>query len=116
LQVNEYISVLWTVRPDPPEGQVRLADEVLRLDHCSSFLLGWPHAGADRLIDVLWGDGQAAHPANALQVFRALATMEGTLTALAPGFDIVAEARRSPPGSSPRSSARTCCARPRPTS
>src|SRR6202451_2970092 len=22
---------------------------------------------ADRLIDVLWGDGQAAHPANALQ-------------------------------------------------
>jgi ubiquinone biosynthesis protein len=27
-------------------------------------------------------------------VFRALATMEGTLTQLAPGFDIVAEARR----------------------
>ena len=27
-------------------------------------------------------------------MFRALATMEGTLTQLAPGFDIVAEARR----------------------
>lgn len=33
-------------------------------------------------------------PAEIAAVFRALATMEGTLTHLAPGFDIVAEARR----------------------
>ncbi len=33
-------------------------------------------------------------PPEIAAVFRALATMEGTLTALAPGFDIVAEARR----------------------
>jgi predicted unusual protein kinase regulating ubiquinone biosynthesis (AarF/ABC1/UbiB family) len=35
-----------------------------------------------------------AVPPEIAAVFRALATMEGTLTALAPGFDIVAEARR----------------------
>jgi ubiquinone biosynthesis protein len=35
-----------------------------------------------------------AVPSEIAAVFRALATMEGTLTALAPGFDIVAEARR----------------------
>ncbi|HEV3293179.1 MAG TPA: AarF/ABC1/UbiB kinase family protein, partial [Streptosporangiaceae bacterium] len=35
-----------------------------------------------------------AVPLEIAAVFRALATMEGTLTALAPGFDIVAEARR----------------------
>jgi ubiquinone biosynthesis protein len=33
-------------------------------------------------------------PPEIATVFRALATMEGTLTQLAPGFDIVAEARR----------------------
>ena len=35
-----------------------------------------------------------AVPPEIAAVFRALATMEGTLTQLAPGFDIVAEARR----------------------
>ena len=35
-----------------------------------------------------------AVPPEIAAVFRALATMEGTLTALSPGFDIVAEARR----------------------
>jgi ubiquinone biosynthesis protein len=35
-----------------------------------------------------------AIPPEIAAVFRALATMEGTLTQLAPGFDIVAEARR----------------------
>ena len=35
-----------------------------------------------------------AVPAEIAAVFRALATMEGTLTQLAPGFDIAAEARR----------------------
>ena len=35
-----------------------------------------------------------AVPPEIAAVFRALATMEGTLTRLAPGFDIVAEARR----------------------
>ena len=35
-----------------------------------------------------------AVPPEIAAVFRALATMEGTLTPLAPGFDIVAEARR----------------------
>lgn len=35
-----------------------------------------------------------AIPAEMAAVFRALATVEGTLTQLAPGFDIVAEARR----------------------
>ena len=35
-----------------------------------------------------------AVPMEIAAVFRALATMEGTLTQLAPGFDIVAEARR----------------------
>ena len=35
-----------------------------------------------------------AIPAEIAAVFRALATMEGTLTQLAPGFDIAAEARR----------------------
>ena len=35
-----------------------------------------------------------AVPLEIAAVFRALATMEGTLTALAPGFGIVAEARR----------------------
>ena len=35
-----------------------------------------------------------AVPPEIAAVFRALATMEGTLTAVAPGFDIVAEARR----------------------
>ncbi len=33
-------------------------------------------------------------PAEIAAVFRALATIEGTLTQLAPGFDLVAEARR----------------------
>jgi predicted unusual protein kinase regulating ubiquinone biosynthesis (AarF/ABC1/UbiB family) len=45
-----------------------------------------------------------AVPPEIAAVFRALATMEGTLTALAPGFDIVAEAAGSPPASSPNSS------------
>jgi len=35
-----------------------------------------------------------AVPPEIAAAFRALATMEGTLTQLAPGFDIVAEARR----------------------
>jgi len=35
-----------------------------------------------------------AVPPEIAAVFRALATMEGTLTQLAPGFDVVAEARR----------------------
>jgi ubiquinone biosynthesis protein len=35
-----------------------------------------------------------AVPPEIAAVFRALATMEGTLTQLDPGFDIVAEARR----------------------
>jgi len=39
-------------------------------------------------------DHGLAVPPEMAAVFRALATMEGTLTQLAPGFDIVAEARR----------------------
>jgi ubiquinone biosynthesis protein len=39
-------------------------------------------------------DHGLAVPPEIAAVFRALATMEGTLTQLAPGFDIVAEARR----------------------
>ena len=39
-------------------------------------------------------DHGLAVPPEIAAVFRALATMEGTLTLLAPGFDIVAEARR----------------------
>ena len=39
-------------------------------------------------------DHGLAIPPEIAAVFRALATMEGTLTQLAPGFDIVAEARR----------------------
>jgi ubiquinone biosynthesis protein len=39
-------------------------------------------------------DHGLAVPAEIAAVFRALATVEGTLTQLAPGFDIVAEARR----------------------
>ena len=39
-------------------------------------------------------DHGLAVPSEIAAVFRALATMEGTLTQLAPGFDIVAEARR----------------------
>ena len=39
-------------------------------------------------------DHRLAVPPEIAAVFRALATMEGTLTQLAPGFDIVAEARR----------------------
>jgi ubiquinone biosynthesis protein len=39
-------------------------------------------------------DHGLAIPAEIAAVFRSLATMEGTLTQLAPGFDIVAEARR----------------------
>ena len=39
-------------------------------------------------------DHGLAVPPEIAAVFRALATMEGTLTQLAPGFDVVAEARR----------------------
>ena len=39
-------------------------------------------------------DHGLAVPPEIAAVFRALATIEGTLTQLAPGFDIVAEARR----------------------
>ncbi len=39
-------------------------------------------------------DHRLAVPPEIAAVFRALATMEGTLTQLAPGFDIVTEARR----------------------
>jgi ubiquinone biosynthesis protein len=39
-------------------------------------------------------DHGLAVPPEVAAVFRALATMEGTLTQLAPGFDVVAEARR----------------------
>jgi len=39
-------------------------------------------------------DYELAVPPEIAAVFRALATMEGSLTQLAPGFDIVAEARR----------------------
>jgi len=39
-------------------------------------------------------DYELAVPPEIAAVFRALATMEGTLTQLAPGFDIVVEARR----------------------
>jgi ubiquinone biosynthesis protein len=45
------------------------------------------------LVRIVAGFGLAVPPAVAA-VFRALATGEGTLTALAPGFDVVAEARR----------------------
>ena len=45
------------------------------------------------LFRIVSGHGLAVPPEIAA-VFRALATMEGTLTQLAPGFDIVAEARR----------------------
>ena len=47
--------------------------------------------------------------------FRALATIEGTLTQLAPGFDILTDARRFTTDSSPRSSAPQRYARPPPT-
>ena len=42
----------------------------------------------------LVSDRGLAIPAEVAAVFRALATMEGTLACLAPGFDIVAETRR----------------------
>ncbi len=42
----------------------------------------------------LVADYGLAVPPEIATVFRALATMEGTLTQFAPGFDIVAEARR----------------------
>ena len=45
------------------------------------------------LVRIVTGFGLSVPPAVAA-VFRALATGEGTLTALAPGFDVVAEARR----------------------
>ncbi len=45
------------------------------------------------LVRIVAGFGLAVPPAVAA-VFRALATGEGTLTQLAPGFDVVAEARR----------------------
>jgi ABC1 atypical kinase-like domain len=45
------------------------------------------------LFRIVSGHGLAVPPEIAA-VFRALATVEGTLTQLAPGFDIVAEARR----------------------
>ncbi len=45
------------------------------------------------LFRIVTSQGLAVPPEIAA-VFRALATMEGTLTQLAPGFDIVAEARR----------------------
>jgi ubiquinone biosynthesis protein len=45
------------------------------------------------LVRLVAGFGLAVPPAVAA-VFRALATGEGTLTALAPGFDVVGEARR----------------------
>ena len=45
------------------------------------------------LVRIVAGFGLAVPPAVAA-VFRALATGEGTLTALAPGFDVVVEARR----------------------
>jgi len=47
-------------------------------------------AGLFRIV----ADYGLAVPPEIAAVFRALATMEGTLTQLAPGFDIVAEARR----------------------
>ena len=50
-------------------------------------------APADQLFRIVSDHGLAVPPEIAA-VFRALATMEGTLTQLAPGFDIVAEARR----------------------
>jgi ubiquinone biosynthesis protein len=60
------------------------------------------HAGAGITPDVtmftdlfrIVSDHGLAVPPEIAAVFRALATMEGTLTQLAPGFDIVAEARR----------------------
>jgi ubiquinone biosynthesis protein len=57
-----------------------------------------------------------AVPPEIAAVFRALATMEGTLTALAPASTSSPKPAGSAPTSSPNSSARTCCARPRPTS
>jgi ubiquinone biosynthesis protein len=60
----------------------------------------WPWTGATRPASPTrcWksssGPGNWTIPPEIAAVFRALATMEGTLTQLAPGFDIVAEARR----------------------
>jgi ubiquinone biosynthesis protein len=67
------------------------------------------------LFRIVSGHGLAVPPEIAA-VFRALATMEGTLTQLAPGFDIVAKPAGSQASSLPGSSGRTRCARPRPTS
>ena len=55
-----------------------------------------------------------AVPPEIAAVFRALATMEGTLTALAPGFDIVAEARpvRHRPAHRPVQPGRNCAGPP----
>jgi ubiquinone biosynthesis protein len=60
------------------------------------------HVGAGLTPDVrmftdlfrIVSDHDLSIPPEIAAVFRALATMEGTLTRLAPGFDIVAEARR----------------------
>ena len=61
-------------------------------------------------------DHHLAVPPEIAAVFRALATMEGTLTSSLPASTSSPRPAASPPCSSPPSSVPTCCARPQPTS